>query len=301
MDSPTANLIHILRDRVDELVTAGNYDEAVHAATAAVEKAQQALTPELDNIDEFVDTLELRGDLFRSLGRYDDAEEDYRQALDQLENRADRTLQVARIAAAHGAAHDALGHPAKAAESWQRALTLFEQAEPPALLDVALMANNLAYLKKDEGDIDAAESHFLRALEIHHQNLGPDHEETATISNNLGALYHSAGYFEQAREMHLMALEARRKNFSDDHPDTAQSHNNLALALLETGDRSRARHHFESSLHAFQALGVDYHADLEAIASNYAFFLRTEGEAALADQVEKDVHALTQAARIKPA
>lgn len=291
MDSPTAKLIQILRDRVDRLVSEGNYDEAIHAATAAVEKAQQALSPDLESIEEFVATLELRGELYRSLGRYEEAREDYKQALEQLENRPDRMLQVARISAAQGAVHDELGNPERAAELWQEALQLFEEHQPPALLDVALMANNLAYLKKAAGDMDAAESYFLRALEVFHQELGPDHEETATVSNNLGALYQSAGYHEQAREMHMMALEARRKHFGDDHPDTAQSHNNLALALLETGDRSWARRHFEKSLHAFETLGSEFQGDLEAVSSNYCEFLRSEGENTLADRLEDQVKA----------
>ena len=289
MDSPTAKLIQILRDRVDLLVSDGNYDEAIHAATAAVEKAQQALSPDLESIEEFVATLELRGELYRSLGRYEEAREDYKQALEQLENRPDRLLQVARISAAQGAVHDALGHPERASELGEQALKLFDENNPPALLDVALMANNLAYLKKAAGDVDAAESYFLRALEIFHQELGADHEETATVSNNLGALYQSAGYHEQAREMHMMALEARRKQFGEDHPDTAQSHNNLALALLETGDKSWARRHFEKSLHAFELLGDEFLEDLEAVASNYCEFLRGEGETVLADRLEGQV------------
>lgn len=286
MDSPTATLIQILRERVNTFVEQGNYDEAVHAATAAIEKAQQALSPDLKSIEEFADTLELRGELYRALGRYEEAHDDYKQALEQLEERPDRMMQVGRLCADQGAVYDAMGNDAKAAEYWQKALTIFEEVEPPALLDVAAMSNNLAYLKKRAGDIEAAEGHFLRALEILHAELGPDHEETAIVSNNLGALYLAAGYYEQAREMHMIALESRRQNFGEDHPDTAQSHNNLALALLHTGDRAWARRHFEKALHAFEVLGDEYYHDLEAVASNYCDFLREEGEEVLADRIE---------------
>ncbi len=287
MDSPTATLIQILRERVDSLLADGNYDEAVHAATAAVEKAQQALSEDLESIDEFACTLEVRGELYRNLGRLEEAREDFKQALEQLENRPDRQLQIARITASQGAVHDGLGNTQRAAELWEEAKRLFEENDPPALIDVAVMANNLAYLKKADGDIDGAENDFLRALEILHKELGPDHEETATLSNNLGALYQAAGYYEQAREMHMMALEARRKHFGDEHPDTAQSHNNLALALLETGDRAWARRHFEKALHGFEALGEEFRDDLEAVVSNYADFLRKEGENASADRLEE--------------
>jgi len=292
MDSSTANLISILRERVNDLREAGNLDEALHAATAAVEKCQQVLEPDFDSIDAFASALEIRAEIYRELGRYEEARDDYRQAIDQLENRPDRPDQMGRLHTALGAAYDALGNPDRAAVLWSQAIGYFERHDPPLLLDVAALSNNIGFLKKASGDHDAAESHFLRALEILHSQYGAEHEETAAVSNNLGALYQAAGYQEQAREMHMMALEARRKLLGEEHPETAQSHNNLALALQETGDRSWARRHFEKALAGFEALGPDYSADLEAVAENYCSFLRTEGEVTLADLIAGRVQAV---------
>src|ERR1035437_10372500 len=106
MDSPTANLIGILQDRVAALREAGNLDEALHAASAAVEKCQQSLTPNLDYIDAFASTLEIRGDIYRELGNFALARDDYRQAIDQLENRPDQFGQIGRLHAGLGAAYD---------------------------------------------------------------------------------------------------------------------------------------------------------------------------------------------------
>jgi tetratricopeptide (TPR) repeat protein len=289
MDSPTATLIHILRERVDEMVAQGDLDEARHAATAAVEKAQQALSSDLDSIDEFASALEVRAELNRKLGYLEEARDDYKGAIDQLENRPDRVVQKGRLHAGYGAVHDELGNTARAAELWSQAIEFFEKADPPALLDIAAMSNNLAFLKKAEGDVEGAEAHFLKALEILHKELGQDHEETASVSNNIGALYQGSGFHEQAREMHMIALETRRKIFGETHPDTAQSHNNLALALLNTGDKAWARRHFEKALGAFEALGPEYATDIEAVADNYTDFLRSEGEISLADQISSRV------------
>lgn len=292
MDSSTATLIQILRERVDDLVAQGDYQEALHAANAAVDKAQEKLSADLESVDSFADALEVRGELFRSLGRLDDALGDYEQALDQLENRPDRMMQVGRLCADIGAVYDSLDSPSKAGEFWQRAMTIFEEEDPPALLDVAAMANNLAYLKKAAGDIDGAEAHFLKALEILHKELGRDHEETAIVSNNIGALYQAAGYHEQAREMHMLALEARQKTLGESHPDTAQSHNNLALALAETGDKSWARRHFDKALTAFENLGGEYYDDTLKVAANFCEFLRAEGENDTADTIDERVKAM---------
>jgi tetratricopeptide (TPR) repeat protein len=289
MDSPTATLITILRERIESLRDAGDLEEALHAANAAVEKSQQSLGQDFPSIDAFVAVLEIRAEILRETGNHEAARDDYRQAIDQLDGRLDCLAQLGRLHAGFGASHDALGNRDRTIDHWQQAIACFGQCEPPYLLDVAALSNNLGFLAKAAKDVDAAETHFLRALEILHSQLGADHEETAAVSNNLGALYHSAKYYEQAREMHMMALEARRNLFGEQHPDTAQSHNNLALALLETGDRTWARKHFEKALAGFEALGPEYRNDLEAVASNYCGFLRDEGEASLADIIAKRV------------
>lgn len=285
MDSPTATLIGILQDRVESLRAAGNLNEALHAATAAVEKSQQALGPNLDSIDAFASALEIRGDIHRELGNFDQAREDYRQAIDQLQDRPDRFAQTGRLHAALGAAYDGLDMEERAVNHWHKAIEFFEKNEPPLLLDIAAMTNNLGFIAKANGDLDAAETNFLRALEITHSQLGQEHEQTATVSSNLGALYQAAGFHEQSREMHMIALETRRNLLGEEHADTAQSHNNLALALLNTGDRSWARRHFEKALAGYEALGPEYAPDLEAVASNYCDFLREEGETQLADVI----------------
>jgi tetratricopeptide (TPR) repeat protein len=271
-------------------------DEALHAANAAIDKCQQSLGPNLESIDAFASTLELRGDLYRDLGSFDLAIEDYSQALDQLDGRPDRFAQIGRLHAGLGAAYDCKGREDKAGAEWHKAIEYFERHEPPLMLDIAAMANNLGFLYKAGGDLDAAETHFLRALEIVHSQLGQEHEQTATVSSNLGALYQAAGFHEQSREMHMIALETRRNLLGEEHPDTAQSHNNLALALLNTGDRSWARRHFERALADFEALGPAYFEDLEAVASNYCDFLREEGETQLAEVIAGRVTDLIGAA-----
>lgn len=292
MDSPTATLINILRDRIQTLRASGNLEEALHASGAAIEKTQQELGPDLESIDAFASSLEIRAEILRELGRYDEARDDYRQAIDQLDNRPDRHDQIGRLYAGLGATLDSLDQPERAAVYWQNAIQHFEKNEPPLLLDIAGLENNLGFLKKAGGDIEAAEAHFLKALEILHSQLGQSHEETASVSNNLGALYHASGFYEQAREMHMMALETRRTLLGEEDPDTAQSHNNLALALLATGDRAWARRHFEKALAGYEALGPAYADDLEAVADNYCAFLASEGDNALAEIIAGRVREL---------
>jgi len=292
MDTPTANFIQMMQDRIQTLHDDGDLKEALHAANALVEKCQQALGPDLDTIDAFVSGLEIRAGLFNELGNYPDAVDDAKQAIDQLDNRPDRIAQLGRLYALLGASYDGQDRPERVIDAWMTAVRYFEKHDPPLLMDVAAMTNNLGFTAKAGGDLDSAEDFFLRSLEIMHAEVGQKHAETAAVSNNLGAVYLAAGYLDQAREMHMMALETRREIFGESHPDTAQSHNNLALALLKTGDRAWARRHFEKALEGFESLGIAYADDLESVASNYCDFLREEGENSLAEVIAKRVQEL---------
>ncbi len=295
MDTPTANLIHVLRERFETLREEGNLKEALHAATALVERCQQALSPDPDSIESFVSALECRGSLYLEMETFPEAAEDIKQAIDQLDGRSDRLAQIGRLHAKLGASYDGQDRPERTMDAWKLARDYFGRHEPPLAWDMAAMGNNLGFLAKASGDLDAAEDYFLKALEIMHAEVGQMHEETASVSNNLGAVYLAAGYLEQAREMHMIALATRRELFGESHPDTAQSHNNLALALLQTGDRAWARRHFEKALEGFESLGTAYSDDLEAVASNYCDFLKSEGEESLSEVIAGRVRELLAA------
>lgn len=285
MDKPTANFIQIMHERIEKLRGEGDLNEALHAANAMVEKCQQALGPDLDTIAAFATGLEIRAGLHLENGKYQEAADDAKQAIDQLDDRPDKIAELGRLYAILGAAYDGQDRPERVIDAWQKAVYYFEKHDPPLLMDVAAMSNNLGFTAKAGGDLDSAEDFFLKSLEIMHSEVGEKHAKTASVSNNLGAVYLAAGYLDQAREMHMMALEIRRELFGETHPDTAQSHNNLALALQKTGDKAWARRHFEKALEGFEALGTEYAEDLESVASNYCDFLRDEGEGNLADVI----------------
>ncbi len=290
MESTASTSLRSLQDRVNSLRAAGNLDEALKAATELVDQAKHNLdTTKLSTVDFLANALEIRGDVNLEIGTYNASCKDYEEAIEKLQNRIECFPQIGRLHATMGSAYDALGFEEKAVTNWSKATDYFERCNPPLLLDVAAMANNLGFTAKAEGDLENAEAYFFKALQICNSQLGQEHEQTATISSNLAALYQTAGYYEKSREMHMMALETRRKLLGEDHPDTAQSHNNLALALLNTGDRSWARRHFEKSLMGFEALGTQCADDLEAVAANYCDFLHQEGEGYLADVITERV------------
>ena len=287
MESGTANLLHMLQDRVKKLCEEGKWDEAMHAATASVDKAREALSDDVESIEQLALSLEVKGDFLRQYGYLEDSRLSYLESLELLGGKEQYIEQLGRISASMAVVYDSDGNEDEAITFYKRSIDLFERMDPPSVLDVADLCNNLAYIYKSRGDFDTAENLYLKALQICHATLGDDDEETAAICNNVGALYLAAGYYEQAREMHMMALEARRKTFGDKHLETAQSHANLALALCETNEQDTAKKHFEDSLKIYEHNVREAPMDYATVSTNYAEFLRGLGDEKTAGAIEK--------------
>ena len=288
MESGTANLLNMLQVRVKKLCEEGNWNEAMHAATAGVEKARAALSDDEESIEALAVSLEVNGDFLRQYGNLEDARQAYLESLELLAGiGGDHNEQRARISASVAVVYDSDGNEDEAIRFYERGIELFERMDPPSILDVADLCNNLAYIYKSRGDFDSAENLYLKALKICHEHLGPNDEETAAVCNNVGALYLAAGYYEQAREMQMMALEARRVTFGEHHLETAQSHANLALALCETEELDWAKKHFEKALAIYEDKLKDAPMDYATVSSNYVEFLRATGDDKGAVAMEK--------------
>ncbi len=287
MESGTANLLNMLQGRVKQLCEAGKWDEAMHAATAAVDKARATLDEDAASTEALAVSLEVKGDFLRQYGYLEDSRMAYLEALELLDGKDEYLEPLARISASVAVVYDSDGNEDEAIVFYKRSIDLFERMDPPSVLDVADLCNNVAYIYKSRGDFDTAENLYLKALKICHETLGDDDEETAAICNNVGALYLAAGYYEQAREMHMMALEARRKTFGEHHLETAQSHANLALALCETDEKDWAKKHFINSLKIYEDKVREAPMDYATVSTNYAEFLRGMGDEKSAVAVEK--------------
>ena len=295
MESGTANLLHMLEKRVRSLCEEGKFPEARQTAEAAVEKARASLNDNPQSVSELALSLEVKGDLMRQTGEVEAARLSYLEALELLDGQNDFTEQLGRISASTAVLYDQGGMSEEAKKFYERAVELFERLDPPALLDIADLKNNLAFMYEESGDDKTAESLFLDALKISHDELGEDDPETAAICNNLGALYQKTGHFAQAREMHSMALENRIRKLGERHPDTAQSHGNLAVTLAEADQSGDARRHFEDAIAIYEKHLDEHSDDFVTVAENFLQFLEDVGDTKAAASLEKKFHKLVKA------
>lgn len=274
-----SHYIEELHEQVQPLMDQGEAEQALNILNEALEA--KAPDPHFRAA-----ILELRGTLYYEFDHIDFAMQDFNSALEALQEGPNDNELAGSLHASMGAAHHAQDNIAKTIEHWHQAINYYQNNMPPLHIDTATLSNNLAFLHKQSGNMEAAENSFLRSLQILHGELGKYDAFTATVFCNLGDLYYQTGFHDQAKEMHDTALTIRSKMLGNAHPDTAQSHNNLALTLMAAGEYDEARTHFETSLKSFGALGANHEEDFQAARANYIDLLHEIGEYELADELE---------------
>lgn len=287
MESGIANLLHMLQDRVKKLCEAGRWEEAAQSAAAAIEKSRANLDDDPASLHELITSIEIQGDVQRQYGDFEAARLSYLEALELLNDQPGNEEQLARISASVAVVYDSAGSADEAIPFYEHSVSLFEQMNPPPLLDVAELCNNLGYLYKSKNDFDKAELLYLKALQICNEQLGMEDLETASVCSNLGALYLLTGNTHQSFEMNKIALEIRLAKLEADDLDIAQSHSNLALVLAQNGDLDASRDQFEKSWNIYDSKVAEEPANYANISENYAAVLRQTGDEKKALAIEK--------------
>lgn len=188
-----------------------------HYQNQELEQAERIYREVLSVDPRNFDALHLLGLLAYRTGRYDDAIERLRGAVE--------------VNAAHPVAHTNLGAAFRAAGRRNEARDAYEQAlklKP----DYAEALNNLGNVHKDERDFAKAQQSYERALQIK-----PDYAEAY---NNLGNLFKEQGQYATAKACYEQALKIK--------PDYAAAQSNLGNAYKDQRQLAEARTCYEQAL-----------------------------------------------------
>src|SRR5262245_61624774 len=82
---------------------------------------------------------------------------------------------------------------------------------------VAIVLNNLANLRHNQGNLAEAEALYQRALAIREAKYGPHHPLVAQSLNNLAALYRERGKYHEAEEFLQRVLAIAEAVVGPDH------------------------------------------------------------------------------------
>ncbi|MEH2361283.1 tetratricopeptide repeat protein, partial [Nostoc sp.] len=179
--------------------------------------------------------------LYRSQGRYSEAEPLYIQAL-ALSRKllGEEHPSVASSLNNLAYLYDSQGRYSEAEPLYIQALALSRKLLGEEHPSVATSLNNLAGLYDSQGRYSEAEPLYIQALALSRKLLGEEHPSVATSLNNLAGLYRSQGRYSEAEPLYIQALALRRKLLGEEHPSVATSLNNLAGLYRSQGRYSEA-------------------------------------------------------------
>lgn len=173
------------------------------------------------NPDSWLARYNLSRDLLHR-GQFDEALEEYRQALRTGPNTVDGLVSV-------GNALFAKGRQDEAMEFYERALQV-NPDNPEAHV-------NLAVILANRGQIEEAMEHDRKAIQVNPKHI--------TAHVNLAVALASQGRFKEALEHYAKALEV--------NPDQPMTHINLAIALNALGQTNQAQAHFRKAAEVVNA------------------------------------------------
>lgn len=155
-------------------------------------------------------TLNNLADLHYILGKKEDVEDLYRQALD-INRRDQLNLEVCRSLNGLALLRNDAGDYVQAEELLKRAVEIHEKAQRRDHPYMATVLVNLGILYTNLGRYEEAEPMFERARYIQEVALRPDHPDVAVRLHAMAALYQATGRVEQANELARRADEIRSK------------------------------------------------------------------------------------------
>lgn len=277
-----AQLWNILMEKIRMLRTARQPAPAWPIAVHCLKAAREAFNPEDPRICR---TLELMGDLASELGHADDALAHYSGSYDLCRGQDDHETR-ARLATLIGWLHRSAGNNAQASHYLRAALAASEHNPDSRDLQDAGIANSLALIALEEGDLEAAELYYQQALRSCRSRGSAGEEDAAIILNNLGILYFNADRLEEAEDHHQQAYDIRRHATTPDPASLSQSASNLAAVYHAQRRDEEAEALYSLAIVTAENAALPMTGDHVVALQNYSQLLRETGQARKAKMIE---------------
>ncbi|MEE4638006.1 MAG: serine/threonine-protein kinase [Wenzhouxiangella sp.] len=254
------------------------HDIAHELSTRALDllRRQPAATP-----SDLAEAWSLQGATLASLGRYEDAEQAHRRAL-ELTPEEDR-LAVARRLNSLGLANYSLGRMGEAETLIETALAIRE-AEIPESAETAASLNNLALVLAAQDRRQEAEPLYRAALDIRRRVLGDRHPITSYSLTNLATLLVRLDRSQEAEATYREALQLRREIFGENHPAVASVLYQIGWLQSRLGQLEAAREHLEQALSIRRRVLGQQHPSTAVVLNAASVVARDLGELEQAEQ-----------------
>ena len=166
------------------------------------------------------------GIVYKYAGRYDDAEQVYREALALIGPDEPASASVWHNL---GGIEHSRGRHAEGEPHARRSVELRQRTHGPDHPTVAADRAALASLLAGQHRFGEAESLYRQALAVFERVYPADHYDVAVTCNDLGTVMAARGDKAEARRYYRRAIDIKRRILGPGHADTALTVRNLAV------------------------------------------------------------------------
>lgn len=160
----------------------------------------------------------------------------------------------------------------------RRALVIWRNLRGPCHHETAEILNNLGYVCKREGHLDAAQDCYQEALSIWQVTLGFQHPHIAVVLNNLGAAALEAGDPEEACRRYRRALAISRDANGMQHAVTGGILARLGVACRDAGNDTAACHYLRLAVSVLEGNDDSAPWELACVLNNLGVLHYASGE-----------------------
>jgi eukaryotic-like serine/threonine-protein kinase len=244
-------------------------------ARELLDKGAEKIENELTNQPDIKATLlEVIGNVYSTLGMYDEAKNLVENSLKIRTELNPRSIETAKSFNSLGNIHILKGEYDLAMKMLQNAKNVISNSENDQSLLEANILQNFGTLSNLLGNYQKADSFYVEALNIF-KNIPSSKELMLTAMNNLALLKHEDGKYEESEQLYKEAYTLQKELYNDKpHPELATTTYNYAQLLRDMGKYNEAELMFKNSLRMDKALHNNEHPDvaysLQGLATIYS-------------------------------
>jgi eukaryotic-like serine/threonine-protein kinase len=218
--------------------------------------------------------LETIGDTYESLGLYDLAEKQMRDALLVREKeRGPESVEVARSLDGLSSLNFARANFEAAEKLSRQALAIYQKVHGEDHADVARAMSDVSVAVAGRGEYEAAEKLEREVLAMARRLPGLPDKSLEVYVRRLANTLEDRGVSDEALPLYQESLDLCRKAYGQVHPQVAFALDNLGLHFSAVGDLARAEPLFRESLAMLQKVYGDDHPEVAQTMGNLADFL----------------------------
>ncbi|MCX7832715.1 MAG: CHAT domain-containing protein [Ignavibacteria bacterium] len=249
-----------------------DYENGIYYANLALEKALNEFGKNHKNYASSLSNLAL---LYKSVGKYSDAEVLYLEALSILTNYyPDENFIYAITIDNLGNLYVTMGRYGEAETCYKKAADILKQYNYGENYDYATCLNNLANLYKESGRYNEAIELYKEAIRIFGITLDRTHPLYAIALDNLATVYTYLGRYKEAEPLMKKALNVFEINYGKNNVDYLITSNNLGVLYLTIKKYDEAERYFKQTIEIYKDLyseeNIDYAVTLNNLGLLYS-------------------------------